>query len=83
MDLHVLMAQRKESYPGEYGPEALACMTEYGYSDNPEWLNNKKAEARATGEFESVEIVRLAVDEKAIMRILRPVAAPIPATVHD
>lgn len=81
MDVFLLIAQRKETYPGEYAPEALECMDEYGYSENPEWLDEKKAAAQATGEFERVEIMRLAVDSRAIMRILRPAAEPVVARV--
>lgn len=81
MDVFLLMGQRKESYPGEYAPEALECMDEYGYSDNSEWLHDKKTAAEATGEFERVEIIRLAVDSRAIMRILRPLTEPVAAEV--
>ncbi len=81
MDLMILMAQRKESYPGEYGPEALACMTEYDDSDNPDYLAEKKAEAIASGDFENVELIRISVDGKAIERILRPAIQAVPGTV--
>lgn len=81
MDIIVLMAQRKENYPGEYAPEALACMAEYDHSDNPEYLDKKKAEAVASDEFENVEFVRLAVDGKSIMRILRPTIEAVPAQI--
>lgn len=81
MELYVLMAQRKETYPGEYGPEALACMSEYEYSDNPEYLAREKKQADDSKEFERTEIVRLAVDSKLIMRILRPAAEAVPAAI--
>lgn len=83
MDLFVLMGQRKEAYPGEYAPEALECMDECGYEENAEWLHTKKAEADATGEFERTEIIRLAVDGKAIISILRPTTKAIPASVAN
>ncbi len=81
MKIHVLMGQRIESYPGQYAPEAIACMDEYGHSDNPEWLDGKKAEADATGEFERTEIVTLEVPLDAIMRLLRPTQQIIAAVV--
>lgn len=31
--------------PGEYAPEALACMDDEGQSVNPDYLASKKAEA--------------------------------------
>lgn len=83
MDLYVLFAQRKETHPGEYGPEALACMTEYEYDDNPEYLDGEKTKADEGGDFERSEIIRLSVDQKAIMRILRPAAVSIPAAVSE
>lgn len=83
MELLVLMAQRNEAYPGEYSPEALDCVTAIGYSDYPEYFDKKKAEAEVSGEFERVVVVRLEVDEAAIMRLLRPVSPVIPATIVD
>jgi hypothetical protein len=81
MDLFVLVGQRKERHPGEYGLEALACMTEYDQDNNPEYLANAKRENEDTGEFEAIEIVCMKVDEPAVRAVLFPATKPIPVTV--
>lgn len=82
MKLYILFGQRIERYPGEYAPEALEVMDEYGMEENPEYLDDKMQEFSKTEEFESLAIVPLAVDQSSIMNLLRPSAAePIPAQV--
>lgn len=81
MDLLVVMAQRKERYPGEYAPEALAVLTEFGNYDNPEYLRDVINENRESGEFVAVELVRLKVDDKALNAVLFPQHQAIPVTV--
>lgn len=72
MKLHVLFGQRKEHYPGEYMPEALAVMDEFGQSDNPEYLDGELKKAVATDEFESVVVVVMEVNGAKVMELLRP-----------
>ena len=72
MELLVVMAQRKERYEGEHAPEALAVITEYGDDDNPEYLQDMLSENRESDEFVAVEIVRLKVDDDALMAALFP-----------
>lgn len=81
MKIHVLMAQRKCDYHGQYAPEALACMSEAEFSDNPSHLHNMRLENLETGEFDAVEIVALAVDGDAIDQRLFPSRTPIAAAV--
>lgn len=83
MDIYILMAQRKERYDGEYGPEALACMSEYEHSDNPEYLDEQKAKADESGEFENTVILRLSADSRLIMRALRPSIEAVPTQVSE
>lgn len=82
MNLYVVFGQRKESYPGEYGVEALAVMTEYDAEANESYLDEKVAEYRASNEFENVQKVCLNVSEKEIMKLLRPAAFAVPAQVN-
>lgn len=72
MKIHVIVGQRKCHYDGEYGLEALACMSEYEFSDSPEYLMEELAKARKSNEFDSVEIVELDVNEKQLRDILFP-----------
>lgn len=81
MIIYVLMGQRKENYPGEYAPEALACMDDEGQSINPDYLAGKKAEADETNDFENTVIVALEANTRSILSLLRPAAAVIPAAV--
>ena len=70
MKLKVIFGQRIERYEGQYAPEALEIMTEYDYSDNPEWLHNKLKEYTSLEEFYSVEIVDIEIDDKKLNSIL-------------
>lgn len=81
MKIHILMGQRKEGYPGEYAPEALACLDENGHSDNPEYLAAEKAKADASGDFENTVIVTLKTNGAAIMELLRPAEKVLAAAV--
>lgn len=77
MKLYVLFGQRKERYPGEYGPEALACFTEYDYDGNPDYLPSEKEKHDNTGDFENTCIVELVVHTPSLMRLIRPVSKSI------
>ena len=81
MKVKVLMAQRKENYPGQYDLEALAVMSEADEDANPDYLPDTLESNRETGEFEALAIVTLEVDRKAITNILFPAADPVPAKV--
>lgn len=83
MKIHVLMAQRKCDYPGQYAPEALACMSEAEFDDNPGHLREMREENIDSGEFDSVEIVELEVDGDAIDRRLFPERKPVQAAVTE
>lgn len=81
MKLMVLYGQRKCSYPGEYALEALACLDEVGDSNNPDYLINEQAKHEASGEFDRLSIVPLAVSEQEIRAILYPEKRVIEAVV--
>lgn len=56
MKLFVLFGQRKESYSGEYAPEALLCWDEFCVEENPDGF--EEACAAAKKEAQKNEIVR-------------------------
>ncbi len=56
MKLYIVFAQRKESRPGEYAPEALFIVSEYDYEENPAWIKDRLAEARADEEYIGADI---------------------------
>jgi hypothetical protein len=83
MDLYVLMGQRICSFPEEYAPEALAVMDEYGYENNPGFLDDLLGEHRDSGEFSNVAIIVVEVSDSAIDRRLSPALPPIKGKVVE
>ena len=74
MKIHLIIAQRKERYAGEYAPEVLDAREEY---DNAgEWIVEKldgyRHPDRANSDFEAVEAMTIKVPTVAIMERLRP-----------
>ena len=81
MKLLVLMAQRHCRYPGQYGPEALAGMTEFEVSDNPTHLPKLLARHRKDPDIASAEIITLEVDGDEVGRRLFPTQDPLTAQI--
>jgi hypothetical protein len=81
MLMHVLVGQRKEKYAGEYAPEALAVIGDEGMEENPAYMEEMHAENRATGEFESLVVLKLEIDQDAVMAALRPAGATLAAKI--
>lgn len=77
MILKVIFVQRKCRYDGEFAPEAMECMTEYAYEDNPEWIENKLTLYKKNDEFTSAEIIDINIDENKVLGILFPAKDPI------
>lgn len=80
MKLHVLFEQRVCRFEGEYGVEALACLTEYDLEDNPDYLKKKYERYWGSKQFEALAVIDLEVSEADILKILRPPDA-VEATV--
>lgn len=72
MKIHVIIAQRKCSYPGECAPEVLDACDGYCYDENPTWLDDKLKERRGSGAFESVAVMVVSVSNVEVARILQP-----------
>ena len=81
MKILVLMGQRKCTYKGEYAPEALACISEFGDSEVPEYMEDEYQKAVNSREFDSVKVIPLEVDDQAITNALFPVVNTIKASV--
>ena len=82
MKIHLIIGQRKERYLGEYAPEVLDAMDEYGNDENSgEWIDGKMKEHKADESFEAVEVVTVEVPISKIMERLRPNNKPIATTV--
>lgn len=74
MDIIVLVAQRKVSYPGQYAPEVVASISANEHSDNPDYMDGQVKDAKDSGEFSAQAVVTLRVDDKAIEALLNPSA---------
>lgn len=74
MKIHVLFAQRKESYPGEYGPEVLLAWDEFSVDENPDGFDEAVRETakKNAGEMSAIRLVALEVDQHAIRELLVP-----------
>ena len=81
MEFHILIGQRKCSYPQQYAPEALAVMTGAEYSDNPDYLHDTQREHKIDNEFDAVEIITLKVSTEEIEKRLFPEHAHVSAEV--
>lgn len=81
MKILVLFGQRVEAYPGEYAPEALACIAEIHHQDNPEYLEDEHKRLVASGEFRSVVVVAIEIDAGALQSLLSPPAPVLPGRI--
>ena len=81
MKLHVLIGQRKESYEGEYGMEALAAASDADVDGNPEYLPDQLQKYRDSDEFDALAVVTLKVSGEAVRAALYPNLDPIKAVV--
>jgi hypothetical protein len=70
--INVVVGQRKVTYPGEYAPEVLEAMDEYGCDENPEWLEAQAKKHRDSDEFSAVAIIALEVNRADIEKALTP-----------
>lgn len=83
MILKVIFVQRKESYTGEYAPEAMECMTEYAYDEYPEYLHEKLDGYKKDTEFVAAEIINIKVDVKEIEKRLYPDSSEINGIIKE
>lgn len=83
MKLYVLFAQLKESYEGEYAPDALEVLTEDSLDGNEEHLDTLKTEhtEKLGKDIVAIDWLTLEVDEGAVRRRLLPIESPIKTTL--
>lgn len=72
MKLYILFGQRKQTYDGEYAPEALVCWTEYDADENPDGFASACQDATAMygSEFSAFRVINVLVDGDKIDRLL-------------
>lgn len=81
MDLLVLIGQRKERYEGEYSPEAIAVIDAIGNDENPDYMSEQQAEARDSGDFAALAVLRIRVPGGVVTEKLFPAASAIDGQV--
>lgn len=64
MEIICLFAQRKCQYDGEYAPELLAAIDEYGDDDNPGFIDEAKEKADKDNSFVFSKIMTITVPDK-------------------
>ena len=73
MILKTLWIQRKCSYEGQIAPECLCCISEYNYSDYPEWFMIKECAIelnKVKDDIDSHKIIDIVVEQDQISKLL-------------
>jgi hypothetical protein len=88
MRIYLIVGQRKERYLGEYLPEVLDVIDEFGNDEDPyAWIEDRIRELRypdrAQSEFEAVASIAIEVPQSAIMKRLRPSGVVESKVVED
>ena len=69
MEIICLFAQRKCRYAGEYAPELLAAIDEYGDDYNPEYIDKAKEKADKENSFAFSKVITITVPSKEFNNI--------------
>jgi len=64
MEIRCLFAQRKCSYEGQYAPELLAAIDEYGDDENPDYLNESQEKADSDNDLLFSKRITISVPEE-------------------
>lgn len=75
--IHVLFAQRRCRYEGEFDYECLGVMSEAERSDNPAYLESLRKKHLESSEFVAAEIIEVKVDRRDIDDRLMPASKPV------
>ena len=72
MILKTLWIQRKCNYEGQIAPECLCCISEYNYSDYPEWFDKECAKElnKVKDDIYSHKIIDIVVEQDQISKLL-------------
>lgn len=84
MIFHIMVGQRKCSYPGEYAPEALEVMDDNAMGDYEEYMRDKLKEYRDSEEFDSIVTIQVRVPDAQIDELLFPASKVFECVpIHD
>lgn len=74
MIIKILFGHRKENYEGEYAPEVLEAIDEYGNDEYPQWFIEQYDKYKQDESFNVLKVVDIEVKDSDIMNALYPKA---------
>ena len=81
MTIKCLFAQRIERYPGQFAPELLAAIDEYGNEDNPDYLTDEETKAKNSKDFTIIKRISVSVSDEDFQKVFCPEEKPIQGTI--
>lgn len=69
MKIYVLFGQREERYEGQYAPEAMEIMDEFGYDENPQYLHRKLEMKKKQSDIVNAKIFEIDLGKGSLDRI--------------
>jgi len=76
MKFHILVGQRKCTYPGQYAMEALEIADEWMMEENGVWLAGKKEYYEQSKEFDALAVMVVFVHDDFVKEALYPPEQP-------
>ena len=64
MRIYTLWGQRKERYQGQYAPELIAAIDEWGMEENSSYLTDEESKASNSGEFDIIRRILININQK-------------------
>lgn len=82
MHIHVLFAQRHESYPGQFEPEILASLTDDQLRRDPQYFDRilEKGDVHCT--YAQVRVLKLDVNGSLVRQLLKLAPDSLSATIN-
>ena len=73
MKVHLLLAQRRGQYPGEYAPEVVVAVDEHFHADHPKYLEDERRKVvDDPGEFSAHAVVTVDLPDSKVAAVLSP-----------
>lgn len=87
MDLYTILAWRRCDCPEEHDPVALGSITESELQELPDWIDEAKEDAKATGLYRRIQVIMVKLPDEALkLNEAAPDLDPVPPmpqeTVH-
>jgi len=83
MNILILFGQRKESYPGQYLPEALAIIDETGNEDNPDYMKEEFEKHKGYNDFDALKVITISISDDKLNKALYPTSRILNAKIIE